>query len=94
MARVVRPRKQKAQPAIPPPPPSSSPSAGAPGVPSVAAAMASDTATTEAAEVEPDWARDLKRRQSISHGLTTAAHVARSTDHGGAGANPSLDSDG
>ena len=81
----------KAQPAIPPPPPSSSPSAGAPGVPSVAAAMASDTATTEAAEVEPDWARDLKRRQSISHGLTTAAHVARSSDHGGSGANPSLD---
>jgi type IV secretion system protein TrbL len=73
-----------------PPPPTGSPSAGAPGVPPVAAAATSAAASNEAAEVEPDWARDLKRRQSISHGLTTAAHVARSTDHGGSGANPSL----
>jgi len=80
-------------PGIPPPPTSSAPSAAAPGVAPAEAAVGPNGASKEAAEVEPDWARDLKRRQSISHGLTTAAHVARSTDHGGTGANPSLDSD-
>jgi type IV secretion system protein TrbL len=42
-------------------------------------------------KIEPQWARDLKRRQTVSHGVTTAAHVVRSTDHGGAGASPDLD---
>jgi type IV secretion system protein TrbL len=38
----------------------------------------------------PDWARRMQSRNQMSHGVTVAAHVARSSDHGGAGASPSL----
>lgn len=38
----------------------------------------------------PAWAQRLQRRQQIAHGVSTAAHMLRSADHGGAGANPSL----
>ena len=38
----------------------------------------------------PAWARRLQRRQHLSHGISTAAHVVRSADRGGSGANPSL----
>ena len=32
----------------------------------------------------PDWARRMKRHQSLSHGVTLAAHAVRSGDgHGG-----------
>lgn len=39
---------------------------------------------------QPDWARRMKRQQSLQHGLSTAAHVVRSGDHGGGGAVVSL----
>jgi len=38
----------------------------------------------------PDWAQRLHRRQHLAHGVSTAAHVVRSGDHGGGGASPSL----
>ena len=38
----------------------------------------------------PDWARRMKRQQSLQHGLSTAAHVVRSGDHGGGGTVVSL----
>ena len=38
----------------------------------------------------PDWARRMKRQQSLQHGLSTAAHVIRSGDHGGGGTVVSL----
>lgn len=39
---------------------------------------------------QPAWAQRLQRNQRISQGVTTTAHVMRSADHGGSGANPSL----
>lgn len=38
----------------------------------------------------PGWARRLRRRLQLTHGATTAAHVLRSSDHGGSGTGPSL----
>ena len=38
----------------------------------------------------PDWARRMKRQQSLQHGLSTAAHALRSGDHGGSGTVVSL----
>jgi type IV secretion system protein TrbL len=38
----------------------------------------------------PAWAQRLHRRQQLSQGASTAAHVLRSSDHGGAGASPRL----
>lgn len=38
----------------------------------------------------PDWARRMKRQQSLQHGLSTAAHALRSGDHGGGGTVVSL----
>jgi type IV secretion system protein TrbL len=39
---------------------------------------------------EPEWARRMRQRDRIKDGVTTAAHVARSSDRGGSGANPDL----
>jgi type IV secretion system protein TrbL len=39
----------------------------------------------------PAWAQSLKRRQAISHGVTTAAHAVRAGDHGGASSAVNLD---
>ncbi|MNL40984.1 hypothetical protein D3C87_1633690 [compost metagenome] len=39
---------------------------------------------------EPAWARQMRRKQQLSHAASTAAHVLRSGDHGGSGAGPSL----
>lgn len=38
----------------------------------------------------PAWARRLQRGQRLSQGVSTAAHVVRSADRGGSGANPQL----
>lgn len=45
---------------------------------------------SESPEGPPVWAQRMHRRQSMHQGASTAAHVARSGDHGGAGASPSL----
>ena len=42
------------------------------------------------ADAAPAWARRLKRQQALHHGLSTAAHVIRSGDHGGGGTSVSL----
>jgi type IV secretion system protein TrbL len=42
----------------------------------------------------PGWAQRLRQRLSSAHGASTAAHIVRGSDRGGAGANPSLDDDG
>jgi type IV secretion system protein TrbL len=41
----------------------------------------------------PAWAQRMQQRQTMSHGLGAAAHTARSGDHGGSGASPSLNQD-
>ncbi|MEL6516347.1 MAG: P-type conjugative transfer protein TrbL [Pseudomonadota bacterium] len=38
----------------------------------------------------PDWARRMKRQQSLNHGVSTAAHALRSGDPGGGGTVVSL----
>ena len=38
----------------------------------------------------PGWARQFASRQTMTHGIATAAHTVRGADAGGAGANPSL----
>ncbi len=38
----------------------------------------------------PVWAQRLQRNQRLAHGASTAAHVLRSSDHGGGSASPSL----
>ncbi len=50
----------------------------------------SPEATADAADAEPAWARRMRAHSQFSHGVSTAAHTARSGDAGGAGANPSL----
>jgi type IV secretion system protein TrbL len=60
-----------------------------------AAAPAAAASSTESAEakppaVEPAWAKQMRRKQQVSHAATTAAHTLRSGDHGGSGASPSL----
>ena len=39
---------------------------------------------------EPAWAKRLKRAQSVSHGLSLAAHSIRAGDAHGAGASINL----
>ncbi len=48
-----------------------------------------DSPTTPPAET-PGWAKRLQRNQKLSHGVSMATHVLRSSDHGGSGASPSL----
>lgn len=57
------------------------------------AGKASGTSEPDATQSQPGWARRMQQRQNVSHGVSAAAHVARSADHGGAGANPNLNQD-
>jgi type IV secretion system protein TrbL len=41
-------------------------------------------------EVEPEWAKRMRKSNKVSDGLSAAAHTARSGDASGAGASPSL----
>lgn len=38
----------------------------------------------------PAWAQRMQRRQQVARGLSTAVHVARSSDRGGGGSGPTL----
>jgi type IV secretion system protein TrbL len=57
------------------------------------AGKASETSEPDATQSQPGWARRMQQRQNVSQGVSAAAHVARSADHGGAGANPNLNQD-
>ncbi|MEO0994854.1 MAG: P-type conjugative transfer protein TrbL, partial [Pseudomonadota bacterium] len=52
--------------------------------------FAGSTLPSPANDGPPDWARRMKRQQSLQHGLSTAAHALRSGDHGGGGTVVSL----
>jgi type IV secretion system protein TrbL len=52
--------------------------------------LAGGAAGAPASGGQPDWARRMKRQQSLQHGLSTAAHALRSGDHGGGGTVVSL----
>jgi type IV secretion system protein TrbL len=43
-----------------------------------------------AAPEPPGWAQKMQRNQRLVHGASVAAHVVRSSDHGGGGASPTL----
>jgi type IV secretion system protein TrbL len=59
------------------------------GTSEAAADAVSATGSSDDAQA-PDWARRLQRNQRLAQGASTAAHVVRSADHGGAGASPDL----
>jgi type IV secretion system protein TrbL len=42
---------------------------------------------------EPAWAKQMRRKQQMTHAATTAAHALRSGDAGGSGASPNLRDD-
>jgi type IV secretion system protein TrbL len=64
-----------------------------------AAAALSNAPSTEqvsntAADGPPDWARRMKRTQTVSHGASAASHAVRSGDHAGGGASVDLSEGG
>lgn len=56
----------------------------------VAATSAADAGESDSPPAEPAWARQMRRKQQVSHAATTVVHALRSGDHGGSGASPSL----
>ncbi|MDH2398402.1 P-type conjugative transfer protein TrbL [Bradyrhizobium sp. SSUT18] len=52
--------------------------------------QASEPAATTPTEGQPDWARRMKRAQTIRHGASAAGHAVRSGDHGGSGSSVDL----
>ncbi len=55
-----------------------------------AADAAAGAPAAEGASGEPAWARAARRRQTTHQGVSTAAHVVRSGDHGGSGSSVNL----
>lgn len=51
------------------------------------------TASNNAASSMPAWAKRAQTRQHLAQGASATVHAVRSTDHGGAGANPKLSPD-
>ena len=51
---------------------------------------AAASAVDESVERAPTWARRLHRRAQLTHGIATAAHVVRASDHSSGGASPKL----
>jgi type IV secretion system protein TrbL len=52
--------------------------------------QASEPAASASADGQPDWARRMKRAETIRHGASTAGHAVRSGDHGGSGSSVDL----
>ena len=67
---------------------------GATGGSSTMSAIPGSGTTSEAAATPrdgpPDWAKRMKRGQSLSHGATLAAHAVRSGDSHGGGSSVNL----
>jgi type IV secretion system protein TrbL len=55
-----------------------------------AAAKATEASESSTPATEPAWAKQMRRKQQMTHAATTAAHALRSGDAGGSGASPSL----
>jgi type IV secretion system protein TrbL len=68
-------------------------------LPSGSPSAASDTGAATgsgsdaAQQSPPEWARRMKRSQSVHHGVGTAAHAVRSGDHGGGSMSVNLNQD-
>lgn len=52
--------------------------------------QAGEQGASAPAEGQPDWARRMKRAQTIRHGASAAGHAVRSGDHGGSGSSVDL----
>ena len=52
--------------------------------------QAGEPAASASADGQPDWARRMKRAQTIRHGASAAGHAVRSGDHGGSGSSVDL----
>ncbi|WP_315755892.1 P-type conjugative transfer protein TrbL [Bradyrhizobium sp. SZCCHNRI2007] len=52
--------------------------------------QAGDQGASAPVEGQPDWARRMKRAQTIRHGASAAGHAVRSGDHGGSGSSVDL----
>jgi len=68
----------------------SSMKAAASGASSAMDSAASIPKHTAVSGGQPAWARQLQRRQQLSHTATTVAHTLRGGDGGGSGSGPSL----
>ncbi len=66
---------------------------GAEAAAPAAAAGSTESAGANPPATEPSWAKQMRRKQQVSHAVSTAAHTLRSGDHGGSGASPSLRDD-
>jgi type IV secretion system protein TrbL len=58
-----------------------------------AASRATESGEPGTPTTEPAWAKQMRRKQQMTHAATTAAHAMRSGDAAGSGANPSLRDD-
>ena len=58
-----------------------------------AASKAAEVNGSSTPSAEPTWAKQMRRKQRMTHAATTAAHALRSGDAGGSGASPSLRDD-
>lgn len=56
--------------------------------------QSTSTSSASSGEGPPDWARRMKRAQTISHGVSAATHAVRSGDHGGSGSSIDLSEGG
>ncbi len=56
-------------------------------------ATASSAEPASASAGVPDWAQRMRRDQTMSHGVSAAAHAVRSGDHGGGSSSVSLNED-
>jgi type IV secretion system protein TrbL len=52
--------------------------------------QASAPTASASADAQPDWARRMKRAQTIQHGASSAGHAVRSGDHGVSGSSVDL----
>lgn len=51
---------------------------------------ASAQGASTSAEGQPDWARRMKRAETVRHGASAVSHAVRSGDHGGGGSSVDL----
>jgi type IV secretion system protein TrbL len=65
-------------------------SASAASAPPADGGVSSGAGASHVASAEPAWAKRLKRSQSVSHGVSIAAHALRSGDAHGGGASVNL----
>ncbi len=52
-----------------------------------------EAGASSGSDAAPRWARNLRGSDAVRRGVETAAHAVRSSDHGGSGAGPKLDTD-